>query len=98
MPAISSTSQVPTSGAIGVIEFYSVASAIMAADTAAKTADINLIEVRTGFAVGGKGFVTMSGDIGAVTEAINAAKTVSDLMVECAVIPRPVDNLYEALM
>jgi microcompartment protein CcmL/EutN len=98
MPAISSTSQVPTSGAIGVIEFYSVASAIVAADTAAKTADINLIEVRTGFAVGGKGFVTMSGDIGAVTEAVNAAKAVSDLLVECAVIPRPVDQLYEALM
>lgn len=98
MPAISTTSQVPTKGAIGVIEFYSVASAIIAADTAAKTAAINLIEVRTGFAVGGKGFVTMSGDVSAITEAINAAKGVSDLMVESAIIPRPVDKLYEALM
>ena len=98
MPAISSTSQVPTEGAIGVIEFYSVASAIIAADTAAKAADINLIEVRTGFAVGGKGFVTMSGDVSAVTEAINAAKAVSELIVESAIIPRPVDKLYEALM
>ncbi len=98
MPAISGTSQVATSGAIGVIEFYSVASAIIAADTAAKAADVNLIEIRTGFAIGGKGFVTMGGDVSAVTEAINAAKAVSELMVECAVIPRPVDKLYEALM
>lgn len=98
MPAISSTSQVPPSGAIGVIEFYSVASAIIAADTAAKAAAINLIEVRTGFAVGGKGFVTMSGDVSAVTAAIEAAKTVSELMVYSTVIPRPTDKLFEALM
>lgn len=98
MPALSGTNQVQTSGAIGVIEFYSVASAIIAADSAAKAADVNLIEIRTGFAIGGKGFVTLSGDIGAVTEAINAAKAVSELMVECAVIPRPMDKLYEALM
>ncbi len=98
MPAISSTSQVPSDGAIGVLEFYSVASAIVAADTAAKAAAVNLIEVRTGFAVGGKGFVTLSGDVSAVTEAVNAAKAVSELMVESVVIPRPVDKLYEALM
>ncbi|WP_394926941.1 BMC domain-containing protein [uncultured Robinsoniella sp.] len=98
MPAISSTSQVPTDGAVGVIEFYSVASAIVAADTAAKAAAINLIEVRTGFAVGGKGFVTMSGDVSAVTEAVKAAEAVSELMVHSVVIPRPTDKLYEALL
>lgn len=98
MPAISSTSQVPTEGAIGVIEFYSVASAIVAADTAAKAAAINLIEVRTGFAIGGKGFVTMSGDVSAITEAIKAAEAASELMVHSVVIPRPLDKLYESLM
>lgn len=98
MPAISSTSQVPTEGAIGVIEFYSVASAIVAADTAAKAAAINLIEVRTGFAIGGKGFVTMSGDVSAITEAIRAAEAASELLVHSVVIPRPLDKLYESLM
>ena len=98
MPAISGTSQVPTQGAVGVLEFYSVASAMIAADAAAKAADINLIEVRTGFAIGGKGFVTMSGDVSAITEAVNAAKAVSELLVESAIIPRPIDKLYEALM
>lgn len=98
MPAISSTNQVPTEGAIGVIEYYSVASAIVAADTAAKAAAIHLIEIRTGFAIGGKGFVTMSGDVSAITEAIEAAKAVSELMVHSVVIPRPLDKLYESLM
>ncbi|WP_099466619.1 BMC domain-containing protein [Konateibacter massiliensis] len=98
MPALSGTSQVPTEGAVGVIEFYSVASAILAADAAAKAAAINLIEIRTGFAVGGKGFVTMSGDVSAVTEALKAAESVSELMIHSVVIPRPMDKLYEALM
>lgn len=98
MPAISATNPIPTEGAVGVIEYYSVASAIVAADTAAKTADIQLIEIRTGFAIGGKGFVTLSGDVSAVNEAIEAAQAVSDLMVYSTVIPRPTDKLYESLM
>ncbi len=98
MPAISSTNQVPTEGAIGVLEFYSVASAIVAADKAAKTADVTLIEVRTGFAIGGKGFVTISGSVSSVREAVEAAKAENDLLVETAVIPRPAKELYETLM
>lgn len=98
MPAISSTNQVPTSGAVGVIEFYSVASAIIAADIAAKAAKITLIEIRTGFAVGGKGFVTLCGDVSAVQTAVSAAENVSDLMVNSVVIPRPSEKLFEALM
>ena len=98
MPAISNTSQVPTTGAVGVIEFYSVSSAIVAADTAAKAADIHLIEIRTGFAVGGKGFVTMCGDVSAVTAAVKAAEAVCELMVNSVVIPRPTEKLFEALM
>ena len=40
IPAISGTTQVPEKGAVGVLEFYSVASAIVAADVAAKAASI----------------------------------------------------------
>ena len=59
--AISMTTQVEKPGAVGVLEFYSVASAIIAADVAAKAANITLIEVRIGYAIGGKGFVTLTG-------------------------------------
>ncbi len=98
MPAISNTNPIPTEGAVGVLEYYSVASAIVAADRAAKTADVALIEVRTGFAIGGKGFVTLSGSVSAVREAVEAAKAQNELLVQSAVIPRPTPELYQALM
>lgn len=98
IPAISMTTQVPEKGAVGVLEFYSVASAITAADIAAKAANITLIEVRIGYAIGGKGYVTLTGDVGAVREAVAAAERESEMLVGTAVIPRPAKQLYEALL
>ncbi len=98
IPAISMTTQVPEKGAVGVLEFYSVASAITAADVAAKAAGITLIEVRIGYAIGGKGYVTLTGDVGAVREAVAAAERDAELLVGTAVIPRPAKKLYEALL
>ena len=89
IPAISMTNQVDVRGAVGVLEFYSIASAIIAADVAAKAANITLIEVRTGYAIGGKGFVTLTGDVGAVRAAVEAARKDAELLVETTVIPRP---------
>ena len=97
-PAISGTVEVTDPQAVGVIEYYSIASAIEAADAAAKAAQITLIEVRTGYASGGKGFVVLTGDVGAVRAAIDAAKQVSELYVESTVIPRPAPQLLESLL
>ena len=97
-PAISGTVEVTDPQAIGVIEYYSIASAIEAADAAAKAAQITLIEVRIGYAIGGKGFVVLTGDVGAVRAAIDAAKQVSELYVESTVIPRPAPQLLESLL
>lgn len=97
-PAISMTNQVETRGAVGVLEFYSVASALKAADAAAKAANITLIEVRTGFAIGGKGFVTLTGDVGAVRAAVEAASRSAELLVGTSVIPRPSPLLFDSLL
>ena len=97
-PAISMTSEVKEFGAVGVIEFYSVASAITAADVAAKAADVTLIEVRMGFAVGGKGFVTLTGGVMAVKTAVAAASRSVDLLVASTVIPRPSPLVIQSLM
>ena len=97
-PAISGTVEVTDPQAVGVIEYYSIASAIEAADAAAKAAQITLIEVRPGYAIGGKGFVVLTGDVGAVRAAIDAAKQVSELYVESTVIPRPAPQLLESLL
>ena len=79
-PAISGTVEVTDPQAVGVIEYYSIASAIEAADA------------------GGKGFVVLTGDVGAVRAAIDAAKQVSELYVESTVIPRPAPQLLESLL
>lgn len=98
IPAISMTNQVDVRGAVGVLEFYSIASAIIAADVAAKAANITLIEVRTGYAIEGKGFVTLTGDVGAIRAAVEAARKDAELLVETTVIPRPDKKLFDALL
>jgi len=98
IPALTAVNQDPKLGAVGVIEFFSVAAAINAADVAAKAAQITLIEVRIGFAIGGKGFVSLTGDVGAVRAAIEAAEKSSELYVQSTVIPRPSPKLFETLL
>lgn len=98
IPAISMTTQPPAMGAVGVLEFYSVASAILAADMAAKAANITLIEVRIGYAIGGKGYVTLTGDVGAVRAAVAAATRDAQLLVGTTVIPRPAKQLFDSLL
>lgn len=98
IPALTAVTQIPKTGAIGVIEFYSVASAINAADVIAKAAQVTLIEVRIGFAIGGKGFVSFTGEVGAVRAAMSAAEKSSELYVQSTVIPKPSPKLYETLL
>ena len=98
IPAICMTNPVTARGAVGVMEFYSIASAVVAADAAAKAANVTLIEVRTGYAIGGKGFVTLTGDVGAVRAAVDAATRNAELLVQTAILPRPDPKLFEALL
>lgn len=97
-PAISGTVEVTNPQAVGVVEFYSIASAIQAADAAVKAAQVTLIEVRTGYAIGGKGFVVLTGDVGAVRAAVEAAKQAGEFFVESTVIPRPAPQLLKSLL
>lgn len=98
IPAISMATPTPGLGAVGVLEFYSVASAITAADVAAKAANITLIEVRIGYAIGGKGYVTLTGDVGAVRAAVAAASRDAQLLVGTTVIPRPARQVFDSLL
>ncbi len=98
MPAIAGTNVIETVGALGIIEAFSVASLLEAADTAVKTASITLLEIRLAMALGGKAFVSMTGDVSAVRAAVDAgAARVADkgLLVNKVVIPAPVKALYQ---
>lgn len=98
-PAMTGVNEIKDPIAIGVVEFYSIASAINAADAAVKAAQVQLVEIRIGYAIGGKGFFTITGDVGAVKAAVSAAERASsDLRLNSTVIPRPAKQVLDSLM
>ncbi len=97
-PAISGTRIIETTGALGILETFSVASIIEAADAAVKAADVQLLEIHLAMAIGGKGYVTLTGEVAAVTAAIDAgAARVREkgLLVEKVVIPQPSEEILQ---
>lgn len=87
--------------ALGILEFFSITGAIIAADSAVKAANVNLIELRLGTGIGGKSFVTLTGDVSAAETAVAAgAKAVesSGTLIDKVVIARPSKELFESLL
>jgi microcompartment protein CcmL/EutN len=86
--------------AIGVMEFFSVTSSLVAADTAVKAALVDLVDVRLGTGIGGKSFVVVAGDTSSVKTAVEAATAIKDdgMLVNKVVISKPdkklVSNLF----
>jgi microcompartment protein CcmL/EutN len=81
--------------AVGIIETKDAAAAVHAADEAAKAAKIHLLEVRS-VVPGGKGTVTLTGEVGAVRSAVAAGLQVlpKGALVSQVVIPMA----HEALL
>lgn len=87
--------------AVGVIETFSAASCIVAADTAVKTADVDLLEVRIAMGVGGKAFCLLSGDVGPMEMAVaagSAAAAEKGLLVRKTVIPSISEQVLRHIM
>lgn len=100
-PAISGTNQVDNLEALGIIESFSVASLIEAADAAVKAARVQLIEIRLAMALGGKAFVTMTGEVAAVRAAVEAGAAVCSqrgLLTNKVVIPNPKKELLKEMI
>lgn len=76
-------------GAVGLIETKEAIAAVLAADAAAKAANVHLIEVKT-VVGGGKGYLSLCGEVGdvrtAIAAGINAIK--KELIVSHVVIPQ----------
>ena len=73
-PAITATTMPDGTGALGIMESFSLASMIIAADAALKAADIQALELRLGRGLGGKAYVAFTGEVAAVQAAIVAVK------------------------
>ncbi len=91
-PAINGAANIPEIKALGVIEGFTVASVIEAADAAVKAAQVELVNIHLAMAIGGKGYVTLTGEVGAVEAAVDAGSAIIEgkgLLVDKVVIPSP---------
>jgi len=100
-PALAGHSGVGELESLGIIEAFSVASLIEGADAAVKSATVKLIEIRLAMALGGKAFCTITGEVAAVTSAVDAGAAViaeRGLLVNKVVIPRPRKELMSEMI
>lgn len=88
-------------GAIGLIETFSLAAAIISGDQAVKSARVDLLEIRLGRALGGKAFVLLTGEVSAVRAAVDAAVQTArgqGVLLGSTVIPSPHPDLLKSLL
>lgn len=101
IPACAGGTPVVEVQALGIIETFSVAAMIVAADAAVKAGEVDLIEIRLGMGLGGKSFATMTGDVAAVKSAVEtgaATAAAKGLLVQQVVIPSPHRSLVPSIL
>ena len=84
--------------AVGIIETFSVASTIRAADIASKTAVLQLLGLGLAAGLGGKSYVTFTGEVGDVGVALEAGAADAEragMLVRKVLIPRPHADMAE---
>ncbi|MDR0308352.1 MAG: BMC domain-containing protein [Coriobacteriales bacterium] len=99
-PAITGTTAIKQIDAVGVIESLSIASLIMAADAATKEANVQIIEIRLGSGLGGKAYVSLTGDVADVRAAVaNGVEAIRETgnLVYFTVIPSPHGDFKDLL-
>ena len=82
----------------GLVEISGLSTAVVAADTMAKAANIRILEIEN---TKGLGYMTIkiAGEVGAVNAAVNAGKQIgaaNNKLVSWKVIPRPSDYVEHA--
>ena len=84
--------------AMGVVETWTAAAALVAADQGVKAAQSNVVKIGLAHQIGGKGYVIFVGEVAAVQASIEAAvrdPRVSAKLVDTSLIPSPDRRLWE---
>ena len=100
-PAIYGATEIGEVSALGILETYDAASMIVAADEAAKTAIVDLIELRLARGMCGKSYMFLTGEVAAVEAAIDRAKkTVAKegMYLDSSVIAHPDEQIRRAIL
>lgn len=99
-PALVGTTEVQRIASVGVLETMSALTVVQAADIVAKATNITLMEIRVARGLGGKGFLTFTGEVSTVQAAMNTAVNQlaesGDITSYC-VIPSPHKDLLDKL-
>ena len=100
-PAIYGTADIKNRNALGVLETFDAAAIFVAADEAAKTAEVELIEIRVARGMCGKSYVFLTGEVAAVSAAISKAEAaVSErgMYLDSSVIASPDAQLWDTIL
>lgn len=100
-PAIYGASNVEEVSALGILETYDAASIIVAADMAAKTSIVQLIELRIAKGMCGKSYMLLTGEVSAVDAAIEKAKAaIADdgMFLDSSVIAHPDKQMIQSIL
>ena len=100
-PAIYGTTQIEEISSLGILETYDAAAIIVAADAAAKTAQVELIELRIAKGMCGKSYVFLCGEVSAVTAAIEKARASvaqSGMYLDSSVIAHPDPQICKSIL
>ena len=99
--ALYGTTEVDNPSALGVLETFSSSAAIVAADIAAKTSMVELVELRLSRGMCGKSYLLLTGEIAAVDAAIERAKQGAGeqgMFLDSAVIPNPDKKMWDSIL
>lgn len=100
-PAIYGTTHIEHISALGILETYDAASIIVAADVAAKTAEVELIELRVAKGMCGKSYLYLCGEVSAVDAAIARARESvagSAMYLDSSVIAHPDPQICKSIL
>lgn len=100
-PAIYGATEIEEVAALGIIETYDAASIIVAADEAAKTAIVDLIELRLARGMCGKSYLFLTGEVAAVEAAIERARDAAaaeGMYLDSSVIASPDEQIRRAIL
>lgn len=100
-PAIYGAAAVEQVSALGILETYDASSIIVAADVAAKTAIVTLMELRIARGMCGKSYLMLTGEVAAVEAAIEKAKReigADGMYLDSSVIAHPDEKIWRAVL
>ena len=93
--------QIEGISALGILETYDAASIIEAADQAAKTAIVDVIELRIAKGMCGKSYMLLTGEVSAVEASIEKAKQLvasKGMYLDSSVIAHPDQRMIDSIL